>query len=218
MTPSAYNTNVTGLNGTGTYTFRWTITTGTCTSTDDVNISAVANNCVNGCNPNAYVNSSDPNTIEYDNMVSSFHATVIKEADGTFKAWGEATAPNGTSDLLTPTAITPANGFNYTGTPLKVTSGSYYYAPSGSTGSTVQYLNHQHALLTTDGLYVWGDAATSIGQAALVSKSIKNTTAFGKITVNGKADGLPPGVTPQQVKMMFGSGGTLAIVTCGGEA
>ncbi|MFC4688560.1 hypothetical protein ACFO4P_16580, partial [Epilithonimonas pallida] len=177
-----------------------------------------ANNCVNGCNPNAYVNSSDPNTIEYDNMVSSFHATVIKEADGTFKAWGEATAPNGTSDLLTPTAITPANGFNYTGTPLKVTSGSYYYAPSGSTSSTVQYLNHQHALLTTDGLYVWGDAATSIGQAALVSKSIKNTTAFGKITVNGKADGLPPGVTPQQVKMMFGSGGTLAIVTCGGEA
>ncbi|SMP97633.1 hypothetical protein SAMN05421679_1201, partial [Epilithonimonas pallida] len=67
VTPSAYNTNVTGLNGTGTYTFRWTITTGTCTSTDDVNISAVANNCVNGCNPNAYVNSSDPNTIEYDN-------------------------------------------------------------------------------------------------------------------------------------------------------
>ena len=67
-------------------------------------------------------------------------------------------------------------------------------------------------MLTTDGLYVWG--ATN----ALISSNIKNTAAFGKITVDNKADGLPAGVIPGQVKMMFGSYQTLAIVTCSGEA
>jgi hypothetical protein len=41
---------------------------------------------------------------------------------------------------------------------------------------------------------------------------------FGKITINGKADGLPAGVNPSDVKMMFGSYRTLAIVTCNGDA
>ncbi|AZB26993.1 hypothetical protein EG339_21585 [Chryseobacterium bernardetii] len=42
--PSLYNTNVTGLTSSGTYTFRWTITTGTCTSFSDltVNVSTPA--------------------------------------------------------------------------------------------------------------------------------------------------------------------------------
>lgn len=44
VNPSLYNTNVTGLTSSGTYTFRWTITTGTCTSFSDltVNVSAPA--------------------------------------------------------------------------------------------------------------------------------------------------------------------------------
>ncbi|MFC4687482.1 hypothetical protein ACFO4P_11110 [Epilithonimonas pallida] len=160
--------------------------------------------CTTGsCNPNTFVNSSDPNTIEYDNMVSTFHATIIKEGNGTFKVWGEETNADGTSDLLLPTAVTPANGFNYTGTPLKATAGS---------GTVSGEPAHQHALLTTDGLYVWGVPNQ------LISSSIKSTNAFGKIMVNGKADGLPPGVIPGQVKMMFGSYQTLGIVTCSGEA
>ncbi|MDR6919569.1 hypothetical protein [Chryseobacterium sp. 2987] len=162
----------------------------------------VPNYCVNGCNPNNFVNSSDPNTIEYDNIVSIFHSTIVKEGDGSFKTWGAMAAPNGTSHLLVPTPITSANGFNYTGTPLKATGGM----------NVVAGLPEQHALLTTDGLYVWGAANI------LISSSIKSTTAFGKITVNGKADGLPAGVMPTDVKMMFGSYGTLAIVTCSGEA
>lgn len=41
------------------------------------------NNCVSGnCNPNSYITSSDPNTIEYDNMVSTYHSTMAKEYDG----------------------------------------------------------------------------------------------------------------------------------------
>lgn len=200
VTPPAYNTNVTGFNTSGVYTFRWTVTTGTCTSSSDVNITVKANYCTSGCNSNSYVNSSNPNTIEYDNMVSTFHASLAKEKNGTFKVWGQASSSNGTSDLLSPTLIAPINGFNYTGTPLRVAAGS-----NSNTG-------HQFALLTTDGLYVWGTSNT------LISSSIKNSTAFAKITVNTKIDGLPPGVTPVDVKMMFGSYQTLAILTCNGDA
>lgn len=158
--------------------------------------------CVTGCNSNTYVNSVDPNTIEYDNLISVFHASFGKEKDGTFKVWGQGSGSDGISDLLAPTVIAPGTGtanFNYTGTPLKVAAGS-------STTS------HQFALLTTDGLYIWG--TTNI----LISSSIKNTTAFAKISVNGKSDGLPTGVNPSDVKMMFGSYLTLTIVTCTGEA
>jgi len=200
VTPSVYNSNVTGLNTAGTYSFRWIIATGTCISSSDVNINVIVNNCVSGCNPNTFVNSSDPNTIEYDNMVSAFHATIIKEGNGSFKVWGENSAADGTH-LLSPTAVTPANGFNYTGTPLKATAGS----------SAIGF-QQQFALLTTDGLYMWGSTST------LVISDIKSTSTFGKITVNGKTDGLPAGVTPADVKMMFGSYGTLAITTCSGEA
>lgn len=200
VTPTAYNSNVIGLTSSGIYTFRWTVTTGDCISTSDVNITVKAKYCTTGCNGNSYIYSSDPNTIEYDNMVSTFHASLAKEKDGSFKVWGQASASNGTGDLLAPTLIAPANGFNYTGTALRVTGGS-----NSNTG-------HQFALLTTDGLYVWGTANT------LISNTIKSNTAFGKISVNGKTDGLPIGVTPSDVKMMFGSYRTLAILTCYGDA
>lgn len=42
VTPSAYNTNVTGFNTPGIYTFRWTVTTGTCTSTSDLTVNVTA--------------------------------------------------------------------------------------------------------------------------------------------------------------------------------
>src|SRR5690606_15928924 len=45
-----------------------------------------------------------------------------------------------------------------------------------------------------------------------------NRTGFIKMEINGKADGLPANVTPMDVKMMFGTLNTLAIVTCDGAA
>jgi len=160
--------------------------------------------CVSGCNSNTFVYSTDPNTLEYDNLISTFHSSLAKEKDGTFKIWGEGTASNGTGNLFSPTVIGPSatatQNFVYAGSPLKVAAGSNY---SGI---------RQFALLTTDGLYVWGTTGT------LVDATIKSTTAFGKISVNGKTDGLPAGVAPTDVKMMFGSYGTLAIVTCTGAA
>ena len=61
------------------------------------------NNCVTGnCNPNIYAYSLDPNTIEYDNMISVFPPSMIREADGTVKVWGQGVAQNG-GDVLTTT-------------------------------------------------------------------------------------------------------------------
>lgn len=39
-----------------------------------------------------------------------------------------------------------------------------------------------------------------------------------KMTVDGKADGLPVGVIPSDVKMLFGTYRTLVVVTCTGDA
>ena len=40
------------------------------------------------CNDNSYLNSVNPNTIEYDNLLSNFHSTVVREANGDVKTWG----------------------------------------------------------------------------------------------------------------------------------
>ena len=195
-------TNITAV-GAGTYYAFFTAASGRPrTVSSAVTVTGVPCCSTGNCNPNAFVNSSDPNTIEYDNIVSTFHSTIVKESDGTFKVWGDKASSDGSTPLYNPMAITPANGFNYTGTPLKATGGA----------ANVGGWPEQRALLTTDGLYVWGSPN------GLISSTIKNTALFGKISVNGKADGLPPGVIPGQVKMMFGSYQTLAIVTCSGEA
>lgn len=163
--------------------------------------------CTTGCNDNTYLNSVDPNTIEYDNLVASGDAIVAKEKDGSYKIWGYNTGPtsipsnvNKLNDLLVPTAITPANGFNYTGTPLKVSI-------AGNSS------NNASLLLTTDGLYGWGF------RMATYTKTTNNTNPqFGKITIGGKTDGLPPGVSPANVKMLFQSYVSIVITTCKGEA
>lgn len=165
-----------------------------------------SDNCVDGCNNNTFLNTSNPNTIEYDNIISGFHGTIIKESGGGYKIWGQATASNGIDNLFTPTEIIPANGYNYTGQTLKAAMGT----AGNSSG------NAQFALLTTDGLYVWGTAGY------LVSTGVKSTSTFGKVdntTIMGaNTYGLPNGVNPQDIKMMFGSYLTLAIVTCTGDA
>ncbi|MEI3789381.1 MULTISPECIES: hypothetical protein [unclassified Chryseobacterium] len=167
----------------------------------------VGDYCTTGCNDNTFLNATDPNTIEYDNLVASETAVIAKEKDGTFKIWGYRAGPtsipaniNTLTDLLIPTAITPANGFNYTGTPLKAT-----VAGNNSTTGAL--------LLTTDGLYGWG------ARNVPYTKTTNNANPqFGKITINGKTDGLPPGVSPTDVKMLFQTYNSLVIVTCKGEA
>lgn len=155
------------------------------------------------CNTNTYLNSGDASSIEYDNMVSGFHSSIIRESDGVVRLWGQGIDANGTSHVLTPKVLNSTNFSGLTGSILKFTMGS-----TGSTSSSGQ----QFAVLTTDGLFVWG------GPGNLISTSIKSTSTFAKVTINSKADGLPAGVSPGDVKMMFGTYHTLAIVTNSGAA
>lgn len=176
--------------------------------TDDYLINSCENYCTTGCNDNTYVNAVDPNTIEYDNIIGLYHTTMAKEADGTVKIWGQGAAYNGTGtngNILTPQVI---NSTNYPGL-----TGDILRFAGGSNGNQQQF-----SVLTTDGLFVWGD--TNV----LVTTDVKNSNIFGSIAVGTygvsgtKADGLPAGVAPEDVKMMFGTNGALSIVTCSGEA
>ncbi|MCZ2100421.1 MAG: DUF11 domain-containing protein, partial [Chitinophagales bacterium] len=176
--------------------------------------------CVSGnCNPNTFVYSEDPNTIEYDNIIGVFHSSMVREANGVVKVWGQGVAQNGqgqTGNILTTTdpagVLSGANfgsGSNQlTGDVLKFT---------GASSSNTQ----QFAVLTTNGLYLWGNTGV------LVPTNIPNSSAgsfrkvnIGTYNVGGgtKADGLPSGVSPTDVKMMFGTRMGLAIVTCDGQA
>ena len=62
-TPSAYNTSVTGFNSPGTYTFTWTVTTGTCTSTSDLTVNVINATAGGVSGADFWVRSDDTGTI-----------------------------------------------------------------------------------------------------------------------------------------------------------
>jgi len=170
----------------------------------------LANYCFTGdCNPNTFLNTSDPNTIEYDNMVSTFHSTMMRDAStGALMVWGERMANNGSASLLTPTEVNSTNYPALIGDILKFTSGTNSQATA------------QSVVLTTDGLFAWGLEGTLIS-SGLTSSAIFQKIGIGTYGVNGgapKVDGLPDGVAPADVKMLFGTYKALALTTCSGEA
>lgn len=174
------------------------------------------NHCVSGnCNENAFLFTSDPNTLEYDNLISGFHSTIAKQQDGNYLIWGQGAKPNTFGEhLYAPTLITPDNGFNYTGEILKAALGTRGATNDGS---------DQYAILTTDGLYIWGGGdPNSARKDGMVHRTVKDSQTFDKITnaniPNANEYGLPQGVNPEDVKMMFGSYATLSLVTCNGQA
>lgn len=135
-------------------------------------------------------------TIEYDNYISSFHSTIVRTSTGVFQTWGERMSSTG-ANLLVPTNITQANYPALTGTPLKAA------LASNSNART------QGVLLTTTGLFAWGTS----GAAGFIVPD----TNFQKLTIGGNANGLPTGVTPADVKMIFATYQTLALTTCSGD-
>lgn len=154
---------------------------------------AGAQNCYNnqGCQDysNFGISSSTAATLEYDNFVSSFHSTIVRDIDGNFKIWGQNTKSAGNADWTNPTIINAGNFPGLTGTPLK--------AAVGSAQTSIQ-----HILLTSDNkLWAWGNAGT------VVSTSVKSGAALGSFS-------LPAGVTAADVKMLFGTYQTLVLTTC----
>src|SRR5574343_25280 len=157
----------------------------TCATTDYLNFGMGSN--------------TDATSLEYDNFISSFHSTVVRTANGSYKTWGELMANNGSTNLLAPTEINSTNFPALTGSVLKAHLGSDF-------SGTVQGI-----VLTTTGLFAWGV------EGAVLHANITSSSTFQKLTINGQTDGLPVGVDPLDVKMMFSTSTTLAIVTCTGS-
>ncbi|MCL9807313.1 hypothetical protein NAT51_17410, partial [Flavobacterium amniphilum] len=139
-------------------------------------------------------------TIEYDNYISSFHTSIVRTANGTFQTWGEKIANDGATNHLVPVTI---NATNYpalgSATVLKGGLGSNF-------SNTVQGI-----LLATDGLYAWSTEGT------VLDNSITTSAVFQKLTIGGNANGLPAGMVPGDVKMLFVTYQTIAITTCSGD-
>jgi len=140
-------------------------------------------------------NSTTAATLEYDNYVSGFHSTVVRDLDGTLKIWGEKTKADGLGSWLTPTPINAGNYPGLTGTPLKVA-----IASNGIN-------NVQFVLLTSDGkLWAWGTPDI------LVDPALTSTPGFQQLST-----GLPAGVTASTVKMLFGTPGSIILTACDGN-
>lgn len=141
---------------------------------------------------NSYLKVTDWKSIEYDNMLSTFHSSITRQADGRVLVWGEHTTNSGSGNNLVPAELNNSNYSGLTGQILKFA------------GASNSQDNAQFAVITTDGLYVWGD------QGALIDDNITTGNAFQKVT----SPALP--VAPTQVKMLFGTYETLALLTCDG--
>lgn len=151
------------------------------------------------CNGNTGLYSNDDATnIAYDNIGAAYHSTYIKEPDSQWRTWGADVQANGYSPSLSPRAINSTNYPTLTGTIYKIALAS-------------EGTDSQIIVLTSDGLFVGGY------EGAVVSNSITTGTNFNRITVNGKTDGLPAEVAPDQIKMLFATTYTLIITTCSGE-
>lgn len=154
-----------------------------------------------GIDYNNYGMSSNNNasSIEYDNFVSSFHATVVREYDGGFKIWGQLHwEKDGSSSNLyfsKPTSISPSNSYfsNLTGVILKATIGS------------LDGYGAQLFILSTDGLWVIGHR-----ESVLASGMTTGDKVLEKIS-------LPSGISPLDVKSIFATTHSLAILTCTGN-
>ena len=150
----------------------------TCPNTDYLNFGMGSN--------------TDAASIEYDNFISSFHNTVVRTSQGTYKVWGEDIASDGSTDLLSPTEINATNFPGLTGTILKAHLGSNYTP------------GVQGLILTTTGLFAWGI------EGEVIHNNITSSSVFQKLTINSNTQGLPAGVTPTDVKMLFVTAGTIA--------
>lgn len=149
--------------------------------------------CAGNDRSNAYINATTPNTIEYDNILSLFHSTITRQADGRVLVWGEKIGSTG-GNVLSPQEINAANYPGLSGEILKYAAGSEINT------------NSHHFVLTTNGLYFWGTDHWGIGTG----------TAFQKLNIDGQANGLPLGLVPADVKMLFGTNRMLGLVTCSG--
>lgn len=119
---SLYNTQVNGLTATGNYVFRWTISTGSCTSSDDVQINAVVSllDAVNDTfNPVVAGSTTTTSVIANDKNISGGQA-VIGTSEGqvsiaTSGTWPTGFTLNSNGTITVASTVTPGTyNMNYT--------------------------------------------------------------------------------------------------------
>ncbi|HRP90184.1 MAG TPA: hypothetical protein PKX92_09095 [Edaphocola sp.] len=124
------------------------------------NVQAQGTNNPADCSNYGYY-STGATTLEYDNIISSFHAFASKDENGEIRVWGEKAKMDGTSSLLIPTKVNAGNFTGLTGTPVKIAMGSHG-------------LFHQFVLLTDDNkLWAWGDENIVLNGGLTTSKTKK---------------------------------------------
>ena len=142
-------------------------------------------------------------TLEYDNFVSSFHGTIVRDMDGTFKVWGEnaGSITSTTTHIYTPTPVTTSNFPFLTGIPLKAATATK--VPGQSTIEPNRQTSY--VVLTSDNkIWRWG-----------VANGIFTESGGGAGIARGnQSHDLPAGIKATDVKMMFVTAGTIALTTC----
>ena len=150
-------------------------------------------------NGTAQCNVNDP----YDKLISGYHASVAIKSTGEYSIWGANMAPTGLTGQLTPLEV---NSTNYSGL-----SGTIYKAGIGgtNTGASID----QAVVLTSTGLYAWG----AVG--SLFSPSLTTSPGVAQITppAGSSPIGLPIGLEPSDVKMLFAMYRTLILLSKAGD-
>ncbi|MEY2637162.1 MAG: hypothetical protein RLZZ197_1639 [Bacteroidota bacterium] len=150
-------------------------------------------------NGTAQCNVNDP----YDKLISGYHASVAIKSTGEYSIWGANMAPTGLTGQLTPLEV---NSANYSGL-----SGTIYKAGIGgtNTGASID----QAVVLTSTGLFAWG----AVG--SLFSPSLTTSPGVAQITppAGSSSIGLPIGLEPSDVKMLFAMYRTLILLSKAGD-
>lgn len=142
--------------------------------------------------------SCDPNN-PYDKIISGYHASIAQKSNGEFVAWGSLFSKTNT-DLVSPTVINQSFGVPAGEAVLKATIGGL----SGPGGQD------QGVVLTQSGLYAWGTEGKLLANGLTTSGNFQKISGF---TSGANSFGLPTGVEPGDVEILFGSNLTLVIVT-----
>ncbi|MEP2278805.1 MAG: hypothetical protein ABJI11_05205, partial [Maribacter sp.] len=144
-----------------------------------------------------------PFTNNSEILIEGYHSTMVRTETG-YVIWGDNALANGgtTGD---PQAIVPTNGYTYDGTALLGTIGDD--AQGGA--------NPQNFILTTAGMYVWGQ------ENAVVDGTLTSSEAFQLLTVTAPTGnpitGMPIGVDPMDIQYMSASKGVIVLLTNSGD-
>ncbi len=180
----------TGLSAGNTYSVTATITNTTGYTLSDTTTGELVVNILQPvCDPN------NP----YDKIISGYHASIAQKSNGEFVAWGSGFSSSNT-DLVSPTIINQSFGVPTGESVLKATIGGL----SGAGGQD------QGVVLTQSGLYAWGTEGKLLHNSLTTSGSFQKISGF---TAGANSYGLPIGVEPGDVEILFGSNLTLVVVT-----